>query len=115
VRQVDDARSALAFYRTIQPRSSTIDFVQRLISSLGASFEASSAHQFERGLTSQTTADTACANTPTRHAWWTQRGGANGTSGSSAGLDVAGFGSYNGTVTGYYFQRCGPERRGAGR
>jgi hypothetical protein len=35
VRQVDDARSALALYRTTEPRAATIDFAQRPISSLG--------------------------------------------------------------------------------
>jgi RNA polymerase sigma factor (sigma-70 family) len=44
VRQVDDARSALALYRTSEPRASTIDFAQRLVSSLGGSFDASSEH-----------------------------------------------------------------------
>lgn len=34
VRQVDDARSALALYRTGAPRASTIDFAQRLVSSM---------------------------------------------------------------------------------
>jgi hypothetical protein len=34
VRQVDDARSALALYRTSEPRASTIDFAQRLLSTL---------------------------------------------------------------------------------
>ena len=32
VRQVDEARSVLALYRTSQPRASTIDFAQRLVS-----------------------------------------------------------------------------------
>jgi RNA polymerase sigma factor (sigma-70 family) len=44
VRQVDDARSALALYRTSEPRAATIDFAQRLLSSLGRSFDASSEH-----------------------------------------------------------------------
>jgi RNA polymerase sigma factor (sigma-70 family) len=34
VRQVDDARSALALYRTSEPRASTIDFAQRLVNTL---------------------------------------------------------------------------------
>jgi RNA polymerase sigma factor (sigma-70 family) len=34
VRQVDDARSALALYRTSEPRASAIDFAQRLVSGL---------------------------------------------------------------------------------
>jgi RNA polymerase sigma factor (sigma-70 family) len=34
VRQVDDARSVLALYRTSEPRASTLDFAQRLVSSL---------------------------------------------------------------------------------
>jgi hypothetical protein len=33
--------------------------------------------------------------------------GANGTSGSNSGQDFAGFGSYNGTVTGHYYNAVG--------
>ena len=35
IRQVDEARSALALYRTSAPRASTIDFAQRLVSGIG--------------------------------------------------------------------------------
>ncbi len=34
VRQVEDARSALALYRTSEPRGSSVDFAQRLVASL---------------------------------------------------------------------------------
>jgi hypothetical protein len=34
VRQVDDARSALALYRTSAPRASTVDFAQRLVNDI---------------------------------------------------------------------------------
>jgi RNA polymerase sigma factor (sigma-70 family) len=34
VRQVEDARSTLALYRTSEPRASTVDFAQRLVASL---------------------------------------------------------------------------------
>ena len=42
VRQVDEARSALALYRTSEPRASTIDFAQRLAGGLTRAFDSSS-------------------------------------------------------------------------
>lgn len=34
VRQVEDARSTLALYRSSEPRASSVDFAQRLVASL---------------------------------------------------------------------------------